>query len=72
VHPSGGEVSIGGYDITRQFSKARKMIGFCPQENVLFTELTVEEHINFYALLKGIPGSIRKKLIEGTIREMDL
>jgi len=48
------------------------MIGFCPQENVLFTELTVEEHINFYALLKGIPGSIRKKLIEGTIREMDL
>jgi ABC-type multidrug transport system ATPase subunit len=48
------------------------MVGFCPQENVLFNELTVEEHLSFYALLKGISGQIRRKLIEATLKEMDL
>ncbi len=28
--PSGGEVSIGGFDVTKKFNKARKLIGFCP------------------------------------------
>jgi len=32
----------------------------------------VEEHLKFYVLLKGIPSRIRKRLIEHTIKEMDL
>ena len=31
----------------------RKSLGFCPQHNVLFENLTVEEHIWFFACLKG-------------------
>ncbi|CAB1351681.1 unnamed protein product, partial [Coregonus sp. 'balchen'] len=31
----------------------RKRLGMCPQHNVLFNDLTVEEHIYFYARLKG-------------------
>ena len=30
THPTSGQVSIGGYDVARDFSKARKLIGFCP------------------------------------------
>lgn len=58
--------------MSRKFSKARKLIGFCPQENVLFDHLTVEEHLTFYALLKGIQSKYRKKLVKHTIKEMDL
>ena len=31
----------------------RKSLGVCPQHNVLFDELTVDEHLWFYARLKG-------------------
>ena len=30
------------------------MIGFCPQNDSLFDLLTGEEHLKFYALLKGL------------------
>jgi ATP-binding cassette subfamily A (ABC1) protein 3 len=30
VKPTGGSVSIGGFNINKQFDKARKLIGFCP------------------------------------------
>ena len=29
--------------------KARKTIGFCPQHNILISELTVDEHFTFFA-----------------------
>ena len=31
----------------------RQSIGVCPQHNVLFDEMTVDEHLWFYARLKG-------------------
>lgn len=36
VVPTQGSVSICGYDASNDFTKVRNMIGFCPQENVLF------------------------------------
>jgi ATP-binding cassette subfamily A (ABC1) protein 3 len=72
IKPTSGSVSIGGFDINKRFSQARRLIGFCPQENVLFEQLTVEEHLFFYALLKGIPSRVRRDLVESTITEMDL
>jgi len=29
-------------------------MGVCPQHNVFWEELSVEEHLNFFAMLKGI------------------
>jgi ABC-type multidrug transport system ATPase subunit len=49
VNPSKGNVQISGYDIKKDFEKARKLIGYCPQENLIFDEMTVEEHLKYYA-----------------------
>lgn len=38
----------------------------CPQQNVLFQHLTVAEHLELYAAIKGVPDS----LIASEIREM--
>lgn len=32
----------------------RRSLGLCPQSNVLFQELTVQEHLRFYSVLKGL------------------
>uniref|UniRef100_A0A3B4Z3Q7 P-type phospholipid transporter n=1 Tax=Stegastes partitus TaxID=144197 RepID=A0A3B4Z3Q7_9TELE len=51
--PTSGTAFINGYDICTDMDSIRRYLGMCPQHNVLFNELTVEEHIYFYARLKG-------------------
>lgn len=53
--PSTGECYIGGYEISRDTALIRRNLGLCPQHDVLFQGLTVEEHLYFYAALKGCP-----------------
>ncbi|XP_070598469.1 phospholipid-transporting ATPase ABCA1 isoform X2 [Erythrolamprus reginae] len=64
--PTSGTAFILGKDIRSELSTIRKNLGVCPQHNVLFDELTVEEHIWFYARLKGLP----KKLVEKEMEQM--
>lgn len=54
LEPTSGTALINGYDIRRDMDLARSSIGFCPQHNILFDELTVREHILFYSCLKGL------------------
>jgi len=55
--PTSGDATIFGHSITEDVSEARRSIGICPQQNVLFDSLTVMEHIYFYQRLKGIRPS---------------
>ena len=51
--PSAGTAKVNGYDIRTEMDAIRQSIGVCPQHNVLFDEMTVDEHLWFYARLKG-------------------
>ena len=37
--------------------KCRQSMGICPQQNVLFNNLTVLEHLEFFERIKGVSGS---------------
>jgi ABC-type branched-subunit amino acid transport system ATPase component len=50
--PSGGRILVDDIDIVKKTKEARKHIGFCPQYNLLFDDLTVYEHLKFFAKLK--------------------
>ena len=52
--PTSGEAWINNCSIQNDLSSVRKMIGFCPQHDLLFDRLTVNEHLTFYAKLRGI------------------
>jgi len=67
IIPTSGLIKIGGFDLNKDFEKARKLIGYCPQPNLVFESMTVEEHIYFYAMIKGIPKNKRSALVELTI-----
>ena len=30
VKPTSGKIKIAGFDVSKQFEKARKLIGYCP------------------------------------------
>jgi len=65
---------VNGHDVTTcgGFQKARKQIGYCPQFDAIFHGLTVKEHLDIYAALKGIDPKIRDLLVRRKIQEMDL
>lgn len=57
LQPSSGTAVINGYDIRKNMDQARGSIGLCPQHNILFDDLTVREHIEFYSRLKGLDAA---------------
>ena len=42
-----------GLDVERDIKQIRQMIGYCPQQDILYDELTAEEHLKFFCELKG-------------------
>ncbi|OXA56781.1 ATP-binding cassette sub-family A member 3 [Folsomia candida] len=64
--PTSGTASIAGFDIHRDMDAIRRSLGICPQHNVLFDELTVSEHLEFFCLLKGM----EKHLVDPEINRL--
>lgn len=52
--PTSGYAVIAGKDIRSDMNQIRQDIGICMQHDCLFPELTVREHIQFFARLKGL------------------
>jgi len=50
-----GKASIFGLDVDTEMDKIRKIMGVCPQHNILFDHLTVKEHLEMFAVFKGLP-----------------
>jgi ABC-type multidrug transport system ATPase subunit len=51
--PDGGNAYIAGFDIIENLDQVQLYMGVCPQFDILWPELTVQEHLLFYARLKG-------------------
>lgn len=47
--PSSGDITIAGFDVSKQGMEARKRISYLPDDPQLFNSLTVAEHLRFTA-----------------------
>ncbi|CRK87607.1 CLUMA_CG001403, isoform A [Clunio marinus] len=71
--PTSGTAFINGKDIHSEIDEARKSLGICPQHNILFDELTVKEHLEFFIRLKGVKGKeVVNEEIQRYINLLDL
>ncbi|CAG8552654.1 4879_t:CDS:2 [Paraglomus occultum] len=52
-----GDAILNGFDVKTQRDQVYMSIGICPQHDILWDDLTVCEHLLFYARLKGVPSS---------------
>ncbi|KAH6578232.1 hypothetical protein BASA61_004022 [Batrachochytrium salamandrivorans] len=52
---SSGDGYMYGLSVQYQMRHIRKIMGVCPQHDILFNDLTGREHIYLYAGLKGVP-----------------
>ncbi|XP_077380165.1 retinal-specific phospholipid-transporting ATPase ABCA4 isoform X2 [Festucalex cinctus] len=70
--PTSGSAYIYGRDIRTDMDVVRSSLGMCPQYNILFNHLTVEEHILFYSLLKGRTQAEAQKEVEDMLVDLGL
>lgn len=59
-----GEVLIDGHNILEEPEKAKKCIGYLPEQPPLYFDMTVGEYLKFAAELKKIPKAKRKEEVE--------
>ena len=55
--PSSGDALVYGTSIIENMSGVRKILGVCPQHNILYDLLTVREHLELFAAINGFIGS---------------
>ena len=70
--PSGGNAWMSGYDIRQRLELVQLQIGVCPQFDVLWNDLSVEEHLFFYARLKGVPPCSEQAMVDKAMTEVQL
>lgn len=68
--PTSGEVRV--MSMSPLDSEARGLIGFCPQEPVVYDELTGFENLMFYAGLHGLTGMKAKSRCRELLEEVRL
>jgi len=52
-----GQIYVNGFNVFTQTANARRSVGLCPQENIIFNELTVAQHLGLFAMLKDYPAA---------------
>ena len=57
--PDSGQISVLGLDAVKEPLKIQHVIGYMPQRFGLYEDLTVQENLNLYADLQGLPDAER-------------
>lgn len=68
--PSAGNAWVAGFSIKDQLEVVQLQIGVCPQFDLLWNDLTVEEHLLFFARLKGIEPEFEQEKVDTAIAEV--
>uniref|UniRef100_A0A182UJ49 ABC transporter domain-containing protein n=1 Tax=Anopheles melas TaxID=34690 RepID=A0A182UJ49_9DIPT len=61
--PTRGTVRVAGHSITINQDDAFKTLGYCPQHDALWKNVTVREHLELYARIRGVSGKDLNRLI---------
>ena len=67
LEPTEGYATVSGKDIRTDMTAIRQEIGICLQHDCLFPELTVREHIQFFARVKGMYGRMSNAEAEAKV-----
>src|SRR5512137_1712380 len=65
--PSGGAVTVGGFDIVEHPIEARRLIGYLPENAPAYTDMTVHGFLNFAAEIRGLRGDARKRAVSRVV-----
>ncbi len=69
LEPDSGTVEMNGVDLISRKDKARRMLGYLPQEFGLYPTLTAEQMLDYFARLKGVTDKKQRRALVDTLLE---
>ena len=72
LSPDSGSINICGYDYYTEMTSIRSKTGVCLQIDVLYDELTVRNHLEYYANIKGIANEDIQQKVEEIVLKCGL
>ena len=70
--PSLGDATLAGFSVTREPEKTRRRVGYCPQFDAHFQNMTGREHVQLYAAIKGVPSEFIQEAVDQKLAEVGL
>lgn len=58
------KIYVAGYDMSKHPFEAFQHMGFCPQADALWPIITLQEHLEAYAKIRGVPWGDVKRVVE--------
>ncbi len=59
INPTAGSLTVMGQDIQKNGLKIKKYLGYLPEENPLYENMTAQEYLGFFADIYGMPRKRR-------------
>ncbi len=70
--PSAGRVAIAGVDLIDQPRRAKRNLGYLPENPPLYPDMTVDEYLGFCAGLRGLRGGERRRAVAVAVERCNL
>ncbi|KAI8361481.1 P-loop containing nucleoside triphosphate hydrolase protein [Mortierella sp. GBAus27b] len=70
--PTQGWARLAGFELDTQIKDVYRNIGVCPQHDILWDDLTVGEHLYFYARLKGVGAADERQAVLASLNAVSL
>ena len=70
--PSTGDASLAGFSVSNEPEQTRARIGYCPQFDAHFSNMTGREHVALYAIIKGVSSAMLKEAVAAKLAEVGL
>jgi ABC-2 type transport system ATP-binding protein len=70
--PTKGTATIGGYDIVKNDTEVRKLVGIVSEKMIMYNRLTARENLFFFGNLFNIPRDVLNKRIDDLLELVQL
>ncbi|MBV9743400.1 MAG: ABC transporter ATP-binding protein [Acidobacteriia bacterium] len=70
--PTAGKATVAGFDVASDPEQVRRNIGYMSQKFSLYNDLTVDQNIDFFTGLYGVPRAKRKERKDYALRMANL
>src|SRR5579872_7180505 len=67
IPPSGGTVSVGGFDMVENPIPAKRLIGYLPENAPAYMDMTVHGFLSFTAEIRGLRGEAKEKAVNRVV-----
>ncbi|XP_077555605.1 uncharacterized protein LOC144169991 isoform X2 [Haemaphysalis longicornis] len=72
LQPTEGTTFVQDTRLDKVFSKGTQLVGYCPQADALDDLLSPTEHLVVYSMMRGIPKSDIKKVVDNSLSRFQL